>query len=100
MLHRWKDAPDEVGFLKDFHRHIFYVDAWIEQKDEGRDIEYIQAKRGLEKYLKMTFSPDINYDFSCERVAIEIKGVLEGWYEGKKVKVFVSEDNENGCLVE
>jgi hypothetical protein len=26
-VHQWKDAPDEVAFLRNLHRHVFKVSA-------------------------------------------------------------------------
>ena len=40
-VHRYKDAPDEVSFLRDYHRHIFKVKLAIEVMHNERDIEFI-----------------------------------------------------------
>lgn len=95
--HRWDEAPEEVWFLKTKHRHLFKCRAWVEQEHTERDVEYIILKRKLlQKMLQVT---DYS-DWSCEKIAQRIVHYLGIEYPGRKVKVEVTEDGENGAIVE
>lgn len=96
--HRWIKAPSEVAFLRNLHRHVFHIEAWVEQVPEvDRDVEYITLKRQLKK-VKRSFLP--NDKCSCEDIAHNVKNWITENYEGRQVKVFVYEDGENGCCLE
>ena len=95
-IHRWDDAKGEVEFLKNPHRHMFYVVVWVEQKHNDRDVEYIALKRFLSD--KMSGIKDLGTR-SCEQIAEEIINILGSKFGGR-FKVEVSEDGENGCLIE
>lgn len=99
-IHFYKDAPDEVSFLRHPHRHIFHCEVWLQQFHEDRDIEYIMLKKDLQ--TKFT-GGDLG-KMSCEMIAEEIAKYLAEQYCSilvkRKIKVFVSEDNENGCCIE
>ena len=99
--HCWEDAPKEVDFLRYPHRHLFYVELWIEQRHTERDIEYILEKRKLNKFIEKNLCPKWSYlTFSCEFIANVIKEKWIKIYPNRKIKVSVFEDNENGALVE
>ncbi len=98
MFHRWKDAPEIVSFLRNIHRHMAFVEVWVEEKHNERDIEFIQFKRGLEDHWKLAFHYSV--EDSCEIIANRIKLFVEYMYSGRKVRVGVFEDNENGGFVE
>lgn len=97
--HRWKDATEPVLFLQNSHRHIFYVELWVEQEQRDRDIEYIQEKDKLNQFINREFE-GFDMEHSCEDIAKKIKAYWENMYGNRKIKVKVFEDNENGCLVE
>jgi hypothetical protein len=96
-IHYWEGAIGEVEFLKYPHRHLFYVELWIEQKNAERDIEYITEKRSLDEYLRQM---PFRGGFSCEDIASDIKYFWSKKYPDRKIKVFVFEDNENGTMIE
>lgn len=101
-IHCWPQAPDEVLFLKNMHRHMFHVKVEIQQNHHDRDVEYIIAKRKLSQcceLLQEQFRKD-SEAMSCEGVAETLKGMTETMYPNRKVRVSVSEDGENGCLIE
>jgi len=95
--HFWGQAPKGVEFLRKIHRHIFWVELWIEQKHTKRDVEYISEKRKLERFLGRQH---LEGGFSCEDLASIILNHWEHLYPNRKIKVFVFEDNENGTMVE
>ena len=91
-IHRWIDCnlPD-VSFLKDYHRHIFFIEVRKNVNHNDRDIEIIMFKRNLLNYFGLQ---PVNFENkSCEDIAQEL---LE-YFNLDYVKVL--EDNENGALL-
>lgn len=95
--HCWPDAPPEVGFLRDMHRHMFHVTVWISQEHNNRDVEYILFKQKVNTLC--TKLPHA-VDASCEMMAQWIVRELEAIYPSRHLKVEVTEDGENGALFE
>ena len=93
-FHRWPQAPDEVGFLRDRHRHIFHVRAEKTVTHDDRDVEFILLKRAVEAEIKTLSDEEDMEAWSCERWATELLQRLQ------LDKVEVSEDGENGAVVE
>lgn len=92
-FHRWKDAPDKVGFLRDWHRHIFHVKLHKIVSHGNRDIEFIQFKREVEEYLKSYTGWEERFELSCEMLAEVLLNKFDC------VMADVSEDGENGGIV-
>lgn len=91
------DAYD-VSFLASPHRHIFHFRVSISVWHLDRDIEFIQFKRWLEslygdKILKLDH-------MSCEMLADDLYAQIAARYPNRDVHIEVSEDGENGCLIE
>lgn len=95
-IHFWKDAKGDESFLKYPHRHIFFVTIKIEQYHNDREIEFIAFKRWISKFIT---DKKLNHK-SCEMIAEEISKKIKKRYPGRKIIVEVSEDNENGCILE
>jgi len=91
-FHRYRDAPEEVKFLREWHRHIFFVEAYF-QEENSRELEFFMVKRELEKYVTTRFR-DKYFELSCEDIAEDI---LMHYKPAKEVRVY--EDNENGAVV-
>lgn len=89
-FHHWPEAPDEVSFLRDMHRHIFHVVAYKAVEHSDRDIEFILLKRKVDKYLKRKYKSG---RFSCEDIALDLMSKFG------LSKCEVSEDGENGSIV-
>ena len=97
-MHCWPNAPKEVAFLRSMHRHVFHVSAVIEVFHDDRDLEFILVKRYLEKQVANTRWPK---SASCEHMATVIASMIRQRYGSNRyVFVEVSEDGENGALVE
>lgn len=99
-FHKWVDAPKEVGFLKDLHRHIFHVKATIQVSHEDRDLEFILVKRWLESEVP-NMKNVVGEGASCEtmcRYFIDI--ITDKHPDVPYVMLEVSEDGENGGIVE
>jgi len=90
-FHRWKDAPDDMAFLRNFHRHIFEVELGVEVDDDNREVEFFELQEKIDKYIKKTFSE--HFEFSCEQIAKLLLIKFNASY------VKVSEDGENGATI-
>lgn len=86
----------DVSFLAVPHRHIFHFRVEIEVNHNDRDIEFIQAKRQLER-LFSDGTVELDYK-SCEMIAEELHDELVKLYGGDREYVIeVAEDGENGA---
>jgi len=85
----------DVSFLGYPHRHMFHFYVKIEVFHNDRDIEFIQFKRWLESlYANGTLQLDYK---SCEMICDELAEIINSKYPNRKLKIKVSEDNENGA---
>lgn len=91
-LHHWPECDiDEVWFLKNKHRHIFYITLIKEVGHNDRDIEIIKLKREIKQYLGVE---PINFGRkSCEDIAEDLLTQFNA------NTVIVLEDNENGARI-
>jgi hypothetical protein len=97
--HFFKDAPDEVAYLSHPHRHIFHIRAFKKVHHDNRDVEFIMLKNEIGAYLASKYTDPVTHicDFgfrSCEMLAKEIITQF------RLHKCEISEDGENGVLVE
>jgi len=92
-FHRWKDAPEEVYFLRAYHRHIFEVEIGVAVRHDDRDIEFLQFKDEVNEYIKKHFERK-RFELSCEMIAKRLFNEFTAEY------VKVSEDGENGATIE
>ncbi len=91
-FHNWPDAPEEVGFLRNIHRHEFHVEVRWNVSHSDRDREFFIMKRKLQTHLtKYYFGKNLG-ERSCEMIAYEIMEEFEA------NTVIVSEDGENGSI--
>lgn len=95
-FHAWEDAPPEHKYLRSLHRHMFHVRVEKEVREEDREIEFIDFKREVKECIQVLRS-------SCEEKVI--RWSCETWarvllerFSADKVEV--SEDGENGAIVE
>jgi len=95
-FHQWEQAPKEVKFLRNLHRHIFKVKVWYAVKHNNRDKEFFIEKRKLDKYIQDFVIDKNKIVGSCEMVAAKIANLDDT----SIVKVEVSEDGENGAIYE
>lgn len=91
--HRWKDAPETVAFLRNWHRHVFHVKLGVAVSHGNRHVEFIQLKAAVDSYLARTYAGQ-SFEYSCEQLAADLLNEFKAeWVE-------VSEDGENGGRVE
>lgn len=88
----------DVSFLGYPHRHIFHFRVAVKVTHNDRDIEFIQFKRWLENLYKDNV---IQLDYkSCEMMSDDLFNQIVMMYPGRDVKIEISEDGENGAMVE
>ena len=95
-FHKYPNAPEEVSFLRDFHRHIFKVKVSIEVFHNERDIEFILFKRYINSLIS---NGDMNC-LSCEAISDILFEKINEKYPNRKITIEVSEDGENGSWSE
>ena len=95
-IHKYPDAPEEVKFLRDPHRHMFHFKVTVEVFHNDRDIEFIMFKRWLVA-LYDTNALQLDYK-SCEMMADDLYAKIVAEYPGRNMLIEISEDGENGCL--
>ena len=98
-FHFWKDAPNEVAFLRDLHRHMFHVEVLMTVEHSDRAVEIIMLKRYVDKICSSLTEIIKQNGLSCEDIAHHIaKKVIEKYIPDICI-VQVLEDNENGGTV-
>jgi hypothetical protein len=91
--HRWKDAPDEVAFLRDRHRHLFHVRVEWPVRHADRDREFFIEQHAAQRAVAALQAVDGCEEWSCEHWATRIMEATGA------SRVDVSEDGENGATV-
>ena len=91
-FHRWVNAPDDVAFLRSYHRHLFHVKVGMEVTHLNRNIEFFQFKEKLNIFLAENYESQ-QMEKSCEMIANEILLQFDASF------VEISEDGENGAIV-
>jgi len=86
----------DVSFLSTPHRHIFHFRVGIQVTHNDRDIEFIQFKRWLENLFQGIL--ELN-NKSCEMISDDLYEVIATRYPDRDIQIEVSEDGENGCLI-
>lgn len=93
-FHRWREAPPEFDYLRNWHRHNFYVEMKVEESD-NREIEFNALKDELNEFLRGYENKYL--DMSCEDIALEL---AKRFYPSRKKIISIFEDNENGVEIE
>jgi len=109
-VHCYPDAPSEVCYLRNPHRHMFYVEVEMEVFHDDREVEFIMAKHRLEEFIETDRVVNFGTQ-SCEMIAKEIQTHFKKLYPipnsqthnrdpySRLVNVRVSEDGENGVYL-
>ena len=100
FIHCWKEAPDEVQFLRNPHRHDFLVTCEIQVFHNDRELEFFMVLHRLEHYIENVIIPNSDVTTSCEQFAEKILSFLSETYGKRKIKVEVSEDGKSSAIVE
>jgi hypothetical protein len=99
-VHNWSTCDqEEVMYLKYPHRHLFHIKCYAEVTHDDREKEFIMIKHRVREFFDSNYPKEnnlINFQSrSCEMIAKEILDHFP-----YIVKVEVSEDDENGVIVE
>ncbi len=95
-IHCWPGAPDFCEFLRFPHRHVFHIRCERAVSHDDRDVEIIQLKRSVSRFLQDQF-PFPQRDMgttSCEQLA----RMLADYFLLTRCEVL--EDGENGAVIE
>jgi hypothetical protein len=105
--HCWANCPiDDVAFLKNDHRHKFFVEVKVPVSHDDRDVEFFMFKGFLDRRIEVLYPQDNNgikilASRSCEMVAKEImESMVSEEFNPEWLICSVFEDNENGAEVE
>ena len=96
--HNWPGCPfNEVAYLRDPHRHMFHIKAYMPVTHSDRDTEFIVRKHQITDYLKGAYYNEdrrthVFGAMSCEMIAEELADQFN------LSRCEVNEDNENGCI--
>lgn len=92
-VHCYPDAPEEVAYLRNPHRHIFHVYVKLEVFHNDRELEFIMFRHEINKLIAEKFDGLDNK--SCEMIADFILTYTINKYNQRSCQVTVSEDGEN-----
>jgi hypothetical protein len=99
-VHCWPDCPhDDVGFLRNSHRHEFHVTLKLQVSHDNRELEFLQVKKTLDTYVRAHFHEKNLQQGSCEMIAESIAFDMNNDFNNKVKMVSVFEDGENGAEV-
>lgn len=97
-FHRYPDAPEEVKYLRDMHRHVFMFKVEVTVHHDDREIEFHMFKNWLTSLYEGEMSVDHK---SCEMLAEELLVKLLHKYNctDRDIQITVSEDGECGATL-
>lgn len=99
FIHRYAQAPQEVLYLRNPHRHMFHYRVELEVYHDDRELEFIMVKHEIEDYLSRR-EQSWSEETSCEQMAECIGLCLQAKYGFERsLTVSVFEDNENGAKI-
>lgn len=94
-FHRWSNAPDEVSFLRNTHRHIFVIRCSFGVTHQDRQIEIYMRERQIKKWLADTYGEEMQLgEMSCEMLA---QAIVNNFKDAVYVEVL--EDGKGGAIV-
>lgn len=94
-FHKYVNAPEEVAFLRNLHRHIFHIKTTIEVSSCDRELEFFMVQQEVDDIIKEWVNLE---GMSCEQMASTILKALHQKHP-KAMSCDVSEDGENGAVV-
>lgn len=100
-VHQYKNAPEDVKYLRAVHRHLFKFKVTIEVFHLHREVEYHQFLNWLESlYVTNGCNPTLDMNNkSCESIAEELLFKVRDAYPDRFIEVDVSEDGECGSII-
>ncbi len=99
-LHSYPQASGPTEYLKYPHRHLFHFEIQMEVFHDNREVEFLQLRNQVKDFIKDTYGYNF-YSNSCEMVARNVLNFLISNYgDDRNYRIIVSEDNENGAILE
>lgn len=97
-VHKYPDAPDEVSYLRDLHRHLFKFKVTTSVTHDDREIEFHMLQNWC---MNLYGSGELMLDYqSCEMIARDLMTkLIERYGPNRRYEVEVSEDGECGAIV-
>lgn len=98
--HKWENAPEEVRFLQNEHRHNFFIEVEFYVNHNDRDLEFYIMRDKISKAIESLYEKHYLDGFkieSCEQVAQDLLEYFDPEFNIKIVSVY--EDNDNGSKV-
>jgi hypothetical protein len=96
-IHCYPNAPEDVAYLRNPHRHLFKFKVTMEVFHDDREIEFHQ----LLNWCRAQYKSDLSVDYkSCEMLARDLAHRLLSSYlrTPRWFEVEVSEDGECGAV--
>lgn len=94
--HSYPDAPEEVKYLRNIHRHLFKVQVSIEVRHNERDIEFHMFKRFIDSLV----ANEVDWNnLSCESISDKLYSMISTVYPRRQINIVVSEDGECGSII-
>lgn len=99
-FHCYPDAPEEVAYLRERHRHQFGFRVWIEVWGDNREIEFHMTQAWLESLYARGGALEADGK-SCEMLANELyaRMVQEERFQRRDIWIEVDEDGECGAFM-
>ena len=103
--HRYANAPEDVAFLRAWHRHHFIVKTSVNVNHNERDIEFFELQNMIKEFVLGNFNkPQEEYldgiwIESCENLAEAIVDYLSLELNRSFIEVSVGEDGESEATV-
>lgn len=105
-IHNWATCPhQDVLFLKNIHRHEFFVYVKVEVGHSNRDIEFLQLQCDIDATINTLYQKSnllkntyLLESKSCEMIANDIYKMLKDKYN--IVSIEIGEDGENFGIIE
>ena len=93
-VHDWPDCNiPAVEFLKNAHRHLFYVVMKFKVSTNERELEFLTVKAEVDRWIYTNYKDMYLFGKSCETLAQELMEEFGASF------VSVFEDNENGAEI-
>ena len=96
-FHAYPNAPEQVAYLAQRHRHVFKFKVTTDVFHNDRDIEFHMFQTELNAMYD-SGQLELN-DLSCESIATNLIYDLQRKYPNRRFEVEVSEDGECGSVV-
>lgn len=99
FIHCWPEAPEEVDFLRNPHRHELHISVEVAVTHNDRDIEFFMLKRAVDSFLEEVRG-EWPLRISCEEICHQLVDFIIGKYgERDFIEARVFEDGEVGSTV-